>query len=390
LLLALSAPAVAVAAPRPKSEAKSDDLARARTLDKSGARAYAEGRYAEAIKDFEEAYRLGGPAFELWNVAKCYLRLDQPDQAASMLERYLALSNLPKEDRDEAAAQLDALKKRPSPLTVTSTPPGASVAIDGKMADGKTPLTTSVAPGNHTVSVSAVGMAPISRQIEAKYGRAVVVDAAAPPPEERPPPPPNPYETPREPPPLALRAALGVAFTRHGSVGGDPGVLFDALATYRLGDIGERVAFSVGALLSIAHDSWGNQANDPNPPNCVNVLHDPQSATAVSVFGVGEGSLEIVRSLRGSAFGGVGLGGLFTSDVGGDVFIPSCTTTPGARPMVLLGFEFDYALTPSVRLSLLPITMQVQPAFAGTRATPRDASSPWMRFGIAFGAGVDL
>ncbi|MDF2695457.1 MAG: Thiol-disulfide isomerase, partial [Labilithrix sp.] len=68
-----------------------DELARARALDREGAKAYGEGRYNDAIRYFEEAYRLGGPAFELWNVAKCHLRLDQPEQAAEMLERYLSL-----------------------------------------------------------------------------------------------------------------------------------------------------------------------------------------------------------------------------------------------------------------------------------------------------------
>src|SRR5262245_20755789 len=96
----------AVARPR----GKNDDLSRARALDKEGAKAYAAGRYTEAIHHFEESYRLGGPPFELWNVAKCYIRLDQTAPAAEMLERYLAVPNLPKQDREEASKQLDALK----------------------------------------------------------------------------------------------------------------------------------------------------------------------------------------------------------------------------------------------------------------------------------------
>src|SRR5688572_754870 len=76
-------------APGANPPSKHDDLARARALDKEGAKAYGAGRYNDAIKYFEEAHRLGGPPFELWNVAKCYLRLDQPEQAADLLERYL-------------------------------------------------------------------------------------------------------------------------------------------------------------------------------------------------------------------------------------------------------------------------------------------------------------
>src|SRR5689334_22252340 len=84
---------IAQAAPAhkpPPPAAPDAQLARARALDKEGAKAYGEGRYADAIKAFEEAHRLGGPPFLLWNIAKCHLKLDQPEQAADMLEKYLA------------------------------------------------------------------------------------------------------------------------------------------------------------------------------------------------------------------------------------------------------------------------------------------------------------
>ena len=56
----------------------------------------------------------------------------------------------------------------------------------------------------------------------------------------------------------------------------------------------------------------------------------------------------------------------------------------------MLGGRVDYALTPTVRLSALPIVLQLQPSFDGTRSTPLDASGVWMRASIAVGAGVDL
>jgi tetratricopeptide (TPR) repeat protein len=70
----------------PSAPARSaEDLARARVLDQQGTKAFVDGRYNDAIRYYEEAYRLGGPPFELWNIAKCYVRLDQPEQATEML-----------------------------------------------------------------------------------------------------------------------------------------------------------------------------------------------------------------------------------------------------------------------------------------------------------------
>ncbi len=373
------------------------DLARARALDKEGAKAYGEGRYNDAIRYFEEAHRLGGPAFELWNVAKCYLRLDQPEQAAEMLERYLATPNLPKDDREEASAQLDQLKKRPSPLTVSSTPSGAQVSLDGKALEGRTPLSVTIPPGSHTVTVSSATSAPYTRTVEARYGRAVIVDASLASTgnggsgEERPPPPENPYATDVSGK-LVLRGALGVSFPRQGTVGGSAGANFMLEGLYRFAEAGI-VGISGGALLGITGDSWDNRTGEPNtvatcvPPN----LNDAQSATALSFFGVAAATVPITQKLHASALGGLGLAGYFAGDaVGGDLFVASCRPSPGVRPAILLGAQLDYAVNQTFHVSFFPITWQVQPAFDGTRAAPRDASGVWMRFGISIGAGVDL
>jgi hypothetical protein len=404
--LAISTATLAVAAPAappPAARAKPDELSRARALDKEGARAYAEGRYRDAIRDFDEAYRLGGPAFELWNVAKCHLRLEEPEQAAEMLEKYLALPNLPREDRDEAAQQLELLKKRPSTLTVSSTPSGAQVAVDGKNVDGRTPVSVPVAAGTHTVTVSSAAGAPYTKQIEARFGRPVIVEGGA---EARPPPPDNPYVV-QTSAPIVLRGALGVVFPRFGTIGGRAGIGFTALATYRVAQMGSRgggaeagsagsrseggPALAIGGLLSISGDSWSNRTGAPNAAaDCAGALHNPQSATALSLFGIGTATFPLARDLRATALGGLGIATYLVDDLGGDLFVPSCTRAPGPRPALLLGTRVDYAVTPFVRISAFPLTWQVQPAFDGTRASPHDASGVWMRFGVGVGAGVDL
>jgi hypothetical protein len=88
--------------------------------------------------------------------------------------------------------------------------------------------------------------------------------------------------------------------------------------------------------------------------------------------------------------GGVGVAVFAAGDLGGDVFIPSCTTSPGARISFLLGTQLDYAVTDTFRFTAMPITLQLQPAFAGVRTDPVDASGLWYRAMIALGVGVDL
>src|ERR1017187_9325393 len=92
----------------------SDDLDRARALDQQGVRAFREGRYNDAIRYFEEALKLGGPSSELWNIARCQVKLDDPETASSSLERYLARTDLSPDDRAGAKRELDELAHRRS------------------------------------------------------------------------------------------------------------------------------------------------------------------------------------------------------------------------------------------------------------------------------------
>lgn len=379
---AIVAPAVASAAPQA-------DLAKARALDKEGAKAYGEGRYRDALRSFDEAYRLGGPAFELWNMAKCHLRLDEPDKAAELLERYLATPGIPKADREQVNQQLEVLKKRSSTLTVTSTPAGAFVLIDGKAAESTTPVTTTVGPGPHTVVVNPRDGAPVTKEIESRYGRPLTVDAGGETTRVRTEPPANPYLGPEPDPKIALRIGFGVTLPRHGEIGGaGPGFLLSG--TYRVTTAG-KVGIEVGALLSLASDAWDNRTGAPNTAaGCANPIVEAQSGTAIAFYGIGAATVPLTERLSFTGTGGLGLAGYSVDNVGGDVFLPSCSASPGVRPTFLLGTAVDYAVTRAFRVSFFPLSWQIQSAFDGARDTPRDASGAWMRFGIGLGAGVNL
>lgn len=387
-----SFPVIATAQPRAPGGAAAraaEDLARARALDKEGAKAYGDGRYNDAIRYFEEAHRLGGPPFELWNIAKCHVHLDQPEQAAEMLERYLATPTLPAEDREEATQQLDALRKRPTTLTIASVPTGAAVTIDGRVPaeGGRTPSSFTVQPGSHTIVLTHPTYATYSQTFEAKYGRAIILDVPLQK-DRKPPPPVNPYGT-DEIRRIALRGDVGVMLPRFGSVSGAAHPTLVGSGSYRFADVGA-TTFAVGGMFLLTGDSWDNTVGADNVARPCGTLRNPRSATALSIFATGSAGWEIVPRLRAHALGGIGVAAYFADDLGGDVFVPSCNPSPGARPSFMVGGQIDYAITPQVRLSALPLVLQLQPAFEGTRSSPIDTSGVWMRATIAIGAGVDL
>lgn len=401
------------------------DLARARTLDQQGARAYAEGRYGDAIRYFEEAYRLGAPPIELWNIAKCYDKVDQPEQAAMALERYLAVKELPKSDREEAQQMLDAIKKRSSSLTVTSSPDGASVVLDGKAMPGRTPLTSTIAPGRHDVTITLKGHTPYTSTFEAKFGRAVIVDAplrsgdaattsaasgstsgtgasappATPAPSARPAgkragaaTSPGADAGTTEGPdtrPLALRGVIGLQVARYGDVGGSPAPAIAALGTYRIGTAGS-ARIGLGAMMHVTFDSWRNSTNQQEVVPPCGQLSSQNDGVAISAYGVASASWLLHPEVSAGAIAGLGLAGYSAGQLGGDLFKPTCSAHTGILPAVVAGAEVDWRLTPGFRLALFPLLLHLQPAFDGTRVTPRDATGVWLRATIGIGGGFDL
>jgi outer membrane receptor for ferrienterochelin and colicins len=146
----------------------------ARALDQEGVRSFRESRYRDAIAYFQAAYRSGGPSSELWNIARSKERMDDAEGAAESIDAYLALKDLSPQDRAEAEREAQALRARPSALTVMTEPPGATVWVDGKPA-GATPLSVEVHGGAHTLTIHRDGYAAETRAVQPRFGRAVIV-----------------------------------------------------------------------------------------------------------------------------------------------------------------------------------------------------------------------
>jgi PEGA domain len=151
------------------------NVAAARDLDQEGVRSFREGRYSDAIEYFRAAYRLGGPSSELWNIVRSRERLDDPEGACSAIDEYLAQQDLSPQDRAEADREQRTLRTRPSVLTLTTTPAGATVTVDGKETAGPTPVSIEVSPGQHTIAVMHEGYAGETRRLDARFGHAVIV-----------------------------------------------------------------------------------------------------------------------------------------------------------------------------------------------------------------------
>ena len=82
----------------------------ARNLFAHGRDAYEHGRYEEAIKKWEEAWRLSRRPLLLANLANAYERLGELQHAADLLGQYLDLA--PEEERDTLQARIAQLEAR--------------------------------------------------------------------------------------------------------------------------------------------------------------------------------------------------------------------------------------------------------------------------------------
>jgi tetratricopeptide (TPR) repeat protein len=112
-LLFLAAPAHA--------DAVSDDLARAHY--KAAQSYFKQGRAEDALREFQEAYRISPrPAFH-YNIAICYEKLGKLEEAIAAYERYLA--EVPEAgDRFTVREKVAELKKRaPTPPEERAAPP---------------------------------------------------------------------------------------------------------------------------------------------------------------------------------------------------------------------------------------------------------------------------
>jgi hypothetical protein len=368
--------------------ASADDLSDARFFDHQGALQYQRGRYREALALFERSYARGGPPIELWNMARCHLKLEEPGRAAARLKEMLAREGVSAADRREAEALLDAIRRRPS-LLVVSVAAGAAVELDGRPI-GRTPLATEVGPGSHVLVVTPEGGGrPTTREIVAANGEPIVVEQDGAP---TPPPPAPPTAPPPRRHPVIVDAGIGLHASAQGQVNGSPFVHAWVAGSYAVLDATGALG-AVGIRLFLSGDAWDSRSVPaaPQPAGCATPLPVSFSATELgvqlllSLFGKVTQRLRLGGQL-GIGFAGTTIGGR----VGGDLYEPSCAAATGLVPVFHAGLGARTAIAGPFSVTLHPFLLDVHPAYAGARTAPVDASGAWVRFGFGLAAGFEL
>jgi tetratricopeptide (TPR) repeat protein len=174
LLLALPLAPAPVRAEEPPKAAT--ELARKRFQE--GARAFSEGRFKDAIDLFLDANRVDpNPAFA-YNIGLAYEELGDASNALRWYRDYLrALPDAP--DRKEiepriAHAEQHLRERGVQQVTLLSTPPGATLTIDGQRI-GVTPWTGELVPGRHAIELELRGYVDLTDEFELPSDHAVDV-----------------------------------------------------------------------------------------------------------------------------------------------------------------------------------------------------------------------
>jgi tetratricopeptide (TPR) repeat protein len=144
-----------------------EDTAKAREAFVQGQGLYSSGKYAEALKQFEASYALKPHPATVFNIARCLDKTNELVRAMTSYKEYLRLAPTAT-DADEVSRAIASLEQRlqakgTQHVLVYTEPSAATVAIDGKDVGTASPVATALAPGQHTVVITAPGYEPYER-----------------------------------------------------------------------------------------------------------------------------------------------------------------------------------------------------------------------------------
>jgi tetratricopeptide (TPR) repeat protein len=126
----------------------------ARKAFKEGVSAFQAGDFATALDKFQQADAAAHAPAITYNIARTLEQLARPQDAMLAYERYLAQAGESGEFTTAAALAIAQIKARNGRLVVSSTPPGATVTLDGTPLAEKTPISVLVPPGSHRLTLS--------------------------------------------------------------------------------------------------------------------------------------------------------------------------------------------------------------------------------------------
>jgi hypothetical protein len=123
----------------------------------SGVRLYQARNFSGALAEFEESYRLRPTPSSLQNIALCQRELFRYADAIGSLERMLSQhgATLPAGDARAARQTLVELQRFVADLTLTVSPPQATITIDGRPIPGEGERTIRLDVGEHRLVAEA-------------------------------------------------------------------------------------------------------------------------------------------------------------------------------------------------------------------------------------------
>ncbi len=160
-----------------ESAPPSEEEVQAKAAYAAGVQHFKAKRYADAIREFNKAFRVDPNPVLVFNMARAFEELNEYDSAIEFYRRYLEMAP----DADDAPTVADALRalvllrEREGvtvSVSVTTQPDGARVYVDGREV-GTSPLRLALPVGRHFVAAEREGYTRASREIELVEGKPV-------------------------------------------------------------------------------------------------------------------------------------------------------------------------------------------------------------------------
>jgi hypothetical protein len=164
--------------PKDQPAPKGPEQAQADRYFKSGVQLFKEAKFSEALAEFMRAYEIAPHPLVLYNIAACHRELSQYGEAVIYYERFLAQGKgqVPAARLTAAQTELDSILARIARVTVTVSPDGAQVTVDGNpiLALQKMPLI--LPPGEHKLVATAPGHKDVERTVKVASGDELAVE----------------------------------------------------------------------------------------------------------------------------------------------------------------------------------------------------------------------
>ena len=177
------APSLADARPKKKPRPAPENQAapaqkEADRFFKSGVALYKETKYSEALAEFQRAYEIAPHPLVLYNIAGCHRELSQYAEAVKAYTQFLAegKGQVPASRLTAAQTELDGILARIARVTVTVTPDGATLLVDGSPIGTLVEMPLILSPGEHLLVAQAPGRKATERRVRVASGDELTID----------------------------------------------------------------------------------------------------------------------------------------------------------------------------------------------------------------------